>query len=457
MIVAWLTSMALGMSAAAVPVETFSPRLALEPGQTVIVDAPVSLPGRLRTARVEIRTLVAPGGVDVLKWGGIDARGRKSRLQYAISAGPEFDGGVVRLVAFIRAKKKLIKRVRIRQAILTAPLSMDEDELTSLIGDVEGDGEVYDVPPEARDDRAAVLVDDPRLIRWAAARRLKAVAREPDDRGRQAYLAVGRVTPTAPLSVAEADVLDALQSVRRKLGGFDIRAARDALASLRTRSELSTGELARLLELLGCVQAVEGRDPSARKTWLQALSLYPELQPSCPVPWGHQRFQELRDRLAPDRPLRLGRIVLRATGDRQLEMVVKVAPDPGRIARTAEVWVRAHPSEDPHEASAAIEHAQDEGQARFVFALTERPDRQLPVRARILDTASITLAEEGYPDPLYVPIQQDKKRTRVPAWVWWVAGSAVVAGAATAGIVYAVDSAPASEPNRGLGPADIRF
>jgi len=162
--------------------------------------------------------------------------------------------------------------------------------------------------------------------------------------------------------------------------------------------------------------------------------------------------------LAPERPLGVGRILVKPVeGGEGLEVTVDVGPDAARLARRIDVEIQPHPDGDVHRRAVALQHAGDRGRGQFVLPQTAKPSPQVPVRIRVLDRAGIELAGVGRPDPLFVPMPREQKSFRVPPWVWWVAGGVAVAGGTTAVVFLATRDTPAAEPERRLGPIDIRF
>jgi hypothetical protein len=447
---------------AALPMVEFAPRIELEAGSTAIVDAPVRLPAGLPAATARLEVQHEGAGVYVYPEAEVQVRGRASRLRWAIGAGPRPMPSEVRLLVIIEGPRRVVRRVKIRQRVdVTAAPPPTDAEVRAALAAVDRADSARTT--EDADAAARPLAERLTVRRWAAIQRLKHAATRPDRWGQKAYAAVAGATTTANDAPADPKATNASMEVRLEraaaaMADFDVATAERELGAARSDPSLSRGALAQTLELQGCLQTAVGREPSARQQWTRALSLVPDLESECPIPWGRAHFDELRGTLAPDRALGVGRIALRRTdGDRGLDVTVDVAPDPGRLARTVELDIRPETDGDLVTRTLKLEHAQALGRAHAVVSTPGEPSPQVPVTVRVFDEAGILVASEGVPDPIYVPLPRERRRVRIPAWVWWVAGGAAVAGGATAAAIVASDGAGPSEPNRGLGPVDIRF
>lgn len=464
-----------GLTAASLPTVDFAPRVELPAGGAVVIEAPVQLPRGLDRAGAELTVYDAGPGVHVYRAAEVVARGPRSRLRWALAAGPQPTSADVRLEVSIRGPRRLIRRVRIRQRVdvVASPLTDDAAVKRALARveaapeDDRGDAVTpTDLEPRQGSESAPPLAARSDVQQWAAVHALMRAAERNDDWGRRAWAAVAtssiaRSSPrrTADLEAAAGESFEAkalLVRAAEALRSFDAEGARQLLARARTVPELSRGELARTLELQGCLQAALGGEASGRRTWTQALSLFPEIDAECPIAWGRTHFAALRPTLAPDRALDVGRVGLRLL-EEGLEVTVDVGPDPGRLARTVEVTVSPHPEEPLVARTLPLEHAQATARSRMVLPTARPPSAQVPVSVRVFDDFGARLASEGEPDPMYVPLPRAERSFRVPAWVWWVAGGLAVAGGATAAAIAAADGAGPTAPDRNLGPVDIRF
>lgn len=443
------------LAVCALPEVPFAPEMTLEAGASAVVEAPLRLPAGLHGARARVEPAPTTPVASLYPELEVVARGRGSRLRWLVGAGPEPGAVALRFDVVVEGPRRVLRRVRVRQRVVVTPRRDGPDAaaraLEASIASLERVGRAAERPETGG---GPPLSARPEALAWAARHRLRALARRPDPLGRRAYAAAATDELSPPPS--DATAVERLTFARDEIAAFRPESAERALTLVRTSSSASRGELARTLEMQGCLQTLRNRETSGRQLYAQALALVPELEPECPVPWARDHFAELRPRLAPPRPLSIGRVGLEPI-DGALDVTIEVGPDPGRLARTVELEIQPRTDAAPVTMTAPVQHAGATGRGHLVVPTGGPPSPQVPVRVRVLDEVGILLAEAGAPAPLYVPLPRDEKRVRVPPWVWWVAGGLAVAGGTAAAVVVATEGRGPAEPQRGLGPIDIRF
>lgn len=466
----WVGAGSLPAEATALP--DFARPVRFAPVLEVPVPRPVDvkLPLRRRPRRaedVEVVTsgLDADGPVALLAPPRLDRRGRA--LTYRVGL-QDLKTGRLRMTVELRRGRRVLRRFRIRHRITPAPEWPSEAELErwgkslqavrsklSALETRRAQPEGYRAPgaqpvdlkpieetleQERRQIRLALALtaqhaDDPALARAATRTAWKAQSASP-----------GPFVP--PISDPLEEAVDALLRLRLDTA--------EAALTEASSSAASPAELARIRELQSGLARMQGRSAAAVQRAIQALTLQPDLSSAHPLPWVATVWRAERERLAPARPLRVGRItLLPATQDGVdgLNVRVEFGPDPGRLVRGARMQIE----QSSRMESLEVNHEADSGLAQGFAARPSDDARQVPVTVELTTEDGQVVAAVGRPQPIYVPLARPERRgPKIPRWVWWVAGGAAVAGAAVAtGVAISENSTP--QPDRALGPFEFRF
>lgn len=379
----------------------------------------------------------------------------------------------------LRRGRRILRRLRIRQRFELRPdwpqaaevdgwgraleqVRSRRVELRTELEQPAGYQDPSGESPEARAVRLRRALDAEATEQEVLHQALTLTARQSEDLAlaRAATLAAVRAeVATASLEASpppSSDAVEALRAARIAMLRLQAVHARVLLGQASSDPNLSPALLARTLELRSGLARMHGRDAAARQLAIQALTLLPTLSANHPLPWVSERFRQETEVLAPGRALSVGKIDLLPTDGPQgpvLGVSAAFGPDPGRLVRSGALTL----AETGQRADLKASHEGADGSLNGQIPFDPRDARQVALRLELFDEAGHTVAVLGDPSPIYVPLAEPpRKKLRIPGWVWWVAGGAAVTGAAVAtGVAISDGSVP--QPNRALGPIEVRF
>jgi hypothetical protein len=313
-----------------------------------------------------------------------------------------------------------------------------------------------------------------RLRADIAMQRLRAAADLPDRKiAEAAVLAIGLTSKKAVGPAAKAAVIDglapaqAIELAKAALDDLRIDDAEGMLVRLRKSGELKKPELGRVIDLLGAVYVVRGRDEDAKTEHGQALCIDPKLELGLAKPALASLVKRVFERERVASNACVNRLAVstvsaeRTPGDQSVQIVVRAVfgPDPRELVQGGdiEIWGGGGGMLQGQKVR-AVHDGSGMGvlEARFENAPElENYGGQVLLKVVARDVSGIAIADAGDPDPISVPIGDAPQMGGIdlPWWAYAIAAGVAVAGTATAVAIIQANK----DTQHGIGPITAEF
>lgn len=470
--------------------------LRIEAGQTLFVKDSFSLPEEVFDGVP--RDIRGPRGVSVAPWVEVVAQdGGRTTVIYAIAAERSRQPGTEILEATLVlrnrrgapvGRRSIAHELRIRSPSVTAEeiAAARDTYLEHLEQATQAFARLEPLHDHLRPDRfvrppPTNRVPDDRLdayrsfmhhrLRADAARdRIRTAADAGDEAlETKAIKALGSLSsgPTGPAKKARAieglDTQAALGKARAALADLRLDEAEGFLDKLRKTRALEKTELAQVLVMEGALRYARDREEAAGVLFGQALCAEPGLEPKLTRSPFLKAFEAARAAGACESPTRIQEVsVVRDRTEAGLvyRVIARYGPDPFGLVRAGDlqIWGSGGGMFEGRraEASPGLEETS---------LVTEIPDTgnmetyagQILVKVFLRDASGVIIDSLGDPDPVALPIQEGENLSdfSIPWWVWAIAGTVAVAGAATATALLVGKND--GEPPLGIGPIEVSF
>lgn len=310
-----------------------------------------------------------------------------------------------------------------------------------------------------------------RLRADAARRRIRTAADLKEETLEIAAIqAIGALSkgPTGPAKMARAieglGIEAALEKAAASLTDLRLDEAEGFLDKIRSTGRLEKPELARVLQMYGAIRYARGKEDAGRVLFGQALCADPQLEPQLDRAPFLKALEAAKAAGTCETPTRIQEVKVERDQTPKLGLVYRITarygPDPFGLVQAADlqIWGSGGGMFDERqvEATRGLEET---------FLVAEIPDTgnmetyagQILVKVLLRDVSGVVIDSLGDPDPVPLSIEKGENLSTVsiPWWVWAIAGSVALAGAATATALLVTRND--GEPPLGIGPTDVTF